>query len=447
MSRPITDVNQNLISDFTAKIHSSLQYAGQSESDRVQTDLFLKHLTYTSENSPFYKDVIRKNKIDITQIKTHTDIVQLPFTEKSDMNGENSFLAVPEHKIVDICLTSATSGSTPTMISQTESDLSRLAYNEELAFGMAGVTKHDTMLICAAIDRCFMAGIAYFLGGIKLKARILRGGSGSAAQHWELIKLGNVTVIVGVPSLIYKIGQYALEEGKDPSKTNVRKLIAIGEQTRDKDLNLLPVSEELENMWGANVYSTYASSELATTFCECKIRSGGHLRPELNLLEIISDDGKALSDGDIGEVVTTPLGVTGMPLIRFKTGDISYIINKPCSCGRTTKRLGPIIGRKNQMLKYKGTTLFPNSVISALEGDSRFHGGYVEALKNNDGTDRVILYASLSDPELNETWIKETLRAKIRVVPELKIISKEKTDKKVYQFDKKRKRITFYDLR
>ena len=103
------------------------------------------------------------------------------------------------------------------------------------------------------------------------------------------------------------------------------------------------------------------------------------------------------------------------------------------------------------MLKYKGTTVFPNAILSCLEGDQRFHSGYIEVKKNKDGTDRILLYAAISDKKPdennNENWISELLRAKVRVVPEIRIIDKEKADKKVYQFDKKRKRMTFFDLR
>jgi len=444
-----------LINDFSAKKYSFLQFAKANEIKKVQTELFLSHLTFTIGNSPFYKKLYKDRKIDLNQIKKLSNIERLPLTQKSDLVSTKEFLCVDNKEIVDVCLTSATSGSTPTIISQTSSDLSRLAYNEELAFAMTGINDTDTMLICAAIDRCFMAGIAYFLGGVKLKARVLRGGSGSAAQHWELIKLADATVIVGVPSLMYKIGQYAIENNEMPYATSVKKLIAIGEPTKDERLNLLPIAGELEKMWDAKIFSTYASSEIATTFCECNARKGGHLRPELNITEILDDEGNRAQDGEKGEVVVTPLGVTGMPLIRFKTGDISYLIDEKCSCGRTTKRIAPIIGRKNQMLKYKGTSIFPNAILDCLEGDQRFHSGYIEVKKNKDGTDRILLCAALCDENPNKIqensqnidWISDVLRAKVRVVPEIRIIGREQADKKVYQFDKKRKRITFFDLR
>ena len=439
------------ITDFSAKKYASLQFAESDEIEKIQTKLFLSHLNFTVNNSPFYKKLYKDKKIDLKKIKKLSDIKHLPITQKNDLLSTKDFLCVDNKEIVDVCLTSATSGSVPTLISLTSSDLSRLAYNEELAFAMTGINDNDTLLICAAIDRCFMAGIAYFLGGIKLKARVLRSGSGSPSQHWELIKLADATVIVGVPSLMYKIGQHALACNEQPAATQIKKLIAIGEPSRDENLNLLPIAGELEKMWGARIYSTYASSEIATTFCECSARRGGHLRPELNITEILDNDGNSVKDGEKGEVVVTPLGITGMPLIRFETGDISYLMNEKCSCGRTTKRIAPILGRKNQMLKYKGTTVFPNAILSCLEGDQRFHNGYIEARKNNDGTDRILLYAALcdknSDENHDENWISEILRAKVRVVPEIRITDREKVDKKVYQFDKKRKRMTFFDLR
>jgi phenylacetate-CoA ligase len=440
--------NYGLINDLKYNEYIDLQFSDENSIQEIQNRLFLEHFIYVIDNSPFYRNLYDKKEININEIKSIDDITKLPFTKKNDINEK--FICVDQKEIIDLCLTSGTSG-VPTIIPLTSNDLARLAFNEEVSFKIAGVTETDTMLICAAIDKCFMAGIAYFLGGVKLNARMVRAGSNDSAQSWEMLNFTDATVIVGVPSLIHRIGQYALKIGKNPANTKVKKLIAIGEPIRNKDLNLIPIAAQLEKMWDAKIFSTYASSEIATTFCECEQQQGGHIRPELNVVEIVDDNGKHVEDGLTGEVVTTPLGVTGMPLIRFKTGDVSFIIKEKCLCGRMTKRLGPILGRKNQMLKYKGTTIFPESIISILEGDEKFHGGYVEALKNNDGTDRVILYASLadnnSDPDMETAWIREKLRSKIRVAPEINIISKEEADNRIYQLDKKRKRQTFFDKR
>ena len=439
--------SNQFIADYKFR-NMDIQHYLKKQINQLQIDLLQQHLQYIAQNSPFYQRVFRKNQIDISRIKNINDLKIIPPTSKEDLIHHNDeFLAAPEEDVIDVCMTSATSGEKPAMLLQTHSDLIRLAYNEEVAFGMTGLCEKDILMVCAALDRAFMAGLAYFMGGSKLNARVVRSGSGSAAQHWEMLKITNATALVGVPSLMRKIAEYGLECGEDPRKTQVKKLIAIGEPTRDRSLHLLPLTRSLEEMWDAEIYSTYASTELATTYCECQKRQGGHVRPEMIIAEILDDNNDPVPVGEQGEVVVTPLGVTGMPLLRFKTGDIAFIINEPCTCGRTTQRIAPVLGRKKQMLKYKGTTLFPNSILAALEGVSFFEEGYVEVRSNPDGTDNVLLHLCLKDNTINKNVIEEHLRAKIRVVPEIIIKSKDEIMNVIYQPEKKRKRITFIDSR
>jgi len=439
--------NMELITDFKFR-NSDIQHFDRSQIEKLQTGLFSEQLNYIAKKSPFYKALFEKNNIAVTKISDISDLSLIPTTSKEDLIQHNhDFLSVSEEEVLDVCLTSATSGQKPAILLQTHSDLIRLAYNEEIAFAMTGLSDKDTLLICAALDRAFMAGLAYFLGGSKLNARLVRSGSGSAAQHWQMLKITGATAIVGVPSLMRKIAEYGFECGEDPRGTYVKRLIAIGEPTRDKYLNLLPLTKKLEEMWDADIYCTYASTELATTYCECPVRQGGHVRPELIVTEILDEHDNPLHDGQQGEVVVTPLGVTGMPLLRFKTGDISFIIDEPCACGRTTKRIAPILGRKQQMLKYRGTTVFPNSILAALEGSNFFEEGYVEVKSNPDGTDHVVLHLCLKNKSVEKSLIEDHLRARIRVVPEIKIQSKDDIIKIMYQPEKKRKRITFVDSR
>jgi phenylacetate-CoA ligase len=425
-----------------------LQYEPAKEIKKIQNSLLADHIEYVAKNSPYYKSVFHSSGLNHKDIQDMSSLKKIPPTTKDDLIEKNQqFLAVNPDEIVDVCLTSGTTGDTPAMLLQTQSDLARLALNEEIAFHLAGLTEKDTLLICAALDRAFMAGLAYFLGGLRIKARMVRSGAGSASQHWHLIKITHATALVGVPSLMLRIAEYGTSLGEDPSETEVKKLIAIGESVRDRNFNLLPLAQKNEEIWDAQIYSTYASTELATTFCECDVRRGGHLRPELIVLEIVDENNNPLSDGQEGEIVVTPLGVKGMPLVRFKTGDVSFVIPEPCKCGRKTSRLGPILGRKNQMLKYKGTTIFPNAIISALEGQDYFEGGYVEARRNVDGTDRVILHLASTNPQMIEPLVENELRGKIRVVPEIVFHSKEEINCMVFQPEKKRKRITFVDSR
>lgn len=447
MKRPDIPPFNNFAS-FPGEQFAYLQFATPDEILAVQNKLLADHVEYAALHSPFYRALFYQMGLDYREIRTACDLLHLPLIQKHDLLEHNlRFLAVDRHEVVDVCLTSATTGVKPAMLLQTAQDIARLAYNEALAFDMAGITSADTLLVIAALDRGFMAGLAYFLGGIKLGALTVRGGAGSAEQNWHLIHTTGATAIVGVPSMMRKIAEYALSIGESPAKSPVRKLVAIGESLRDAHLNPLPLTESVERVWDAKLYATYASTESATSFCECRERKGGHLRPELIVAEIIGEDGKPVEKGQIGEVVVTPLGVKGMPLLRFCSGDISFMIEEPCGCGRTTPRIGPVLGRKNQMLKLKGTTLFPTQILSVLDGNPAFYGGYVEASNHPDGTDQVILHAALNTESYPISRLQEELRAKLRVVPVIHLVSRAELDAKVNRPDKSRKKITFFDSR
>lgn len=441
------DYQASVLKDYPAKDYYGLDFETYEDILKIQDRLLIKHLHYTVSNSRFYRAFFERHGLAVNSINGVKDLGQIPLTTKMDLERyNNEFLACDPQEVVDVCLTSATTGDAPNMLLQSSSDLARLAYNEEAAFRMIGIGAGDTLVICAAIDRCFMAGLAYYLGGLKVGARMVRAGSGSAAQHWHMIKTTGATGIVGVPSLIRKIGQYAMECGEHPEKTGIRLMVAIGEGIRDHELNLLPAANQIEEMWGAPLYSTYASTEMATAFCECRERKGGHVRPELIIIEIVDDSGNQVPPGGTGEVVITPLGVTGMPLIRFSTGDISFLITGPCGCGRSTPRIGPVLGRKNQMLKYKGTTVFPSSILSVAEGIEGVEGVCIEARKKDDGTDNIFLYVVCKNPLVLERVIVENMRARIRVVPEIIFVSEEEFKNKTYH-PEKRKKISFIDFR
>ncbi|MCH5688982.1 hypothetical protein LWM68_34850 [Niabella sp. W65] len=131
---------------------------------------------------------------------------------------------------------------------------------------------------------------------------------------------------------------------------------------------------------------------MQTAFTECEAGKGGHLNPELLIVELIDEMGQPVADGEPGEVTITTLGVEGMPLLRYKTGDICKAYTEPCSCGRHTLRLSPVIGRKKQMIKYKGTTLFAPALFEIIHRIDAIKEYVVEVYNNEIGTDEVLLH-------------------------------------------------------
>jgi phenylacetate-CoA ligase len=314
----------------------------------------------------------------------------------------------------------------------TENDLRRLAYNEEISFASCGLNSDDVVLLTCTIDRCFIAGLAYFSGVRNLGAAAIRNGLSSVESHMEIIRRLKPTAIVGVPTFLLKLGQFLKTEGIDPTTTGVKKLVCIGEPIRDNNLLFLNVGEQLELIWGAKVYSTYASSETITSFCECTAQRGGHLHPDLAVVEIVSELGEVLPCGETGEVVVTPMGIEGMPLVRFKTGDVSFLIDEPCPCGRNSLRLGPILGRKNQMIKLKGTTLYPNSINTVLDTLPGVTEYYVTATSDYDLSDVVRIFVAVGNDTCSAEMIMDKLQAHLRVRPEVIITSDEQIRNKVY---------------
>lgn len=412
----------------------------------LQLQLLQRHLHCLQDTSPYYQKLFRQIGFSASKFSSLDELSALPLTSKDDLTSHNrDFLAVTSEQVVDICQTSGTTGD-PVTIWQTEGDLQRLADNEYRAFVAAGIGKTDRVLIGAALDRVFMAGLAYFLGLRQIGATAIRAGSGQPELVAELIRQQRPNVLVGVPSLLLRVAQQFQQRGEDPTQLGIEKLICIGEPIRAENLTLSPLGEVLQTSWSAQVLGTYASTEMATAFADCSSGCGGHLLPELVVVEIVAKDGSVLPQGEAGEVVVTPLGIEGTPLLRYRTGDIARLHFDPCSCGRQTPRLGPILGRRAQMLKYRGTTLFPATIGSVLQGLTGVQGYYLEVYSEFDLSDRVRVVVGCRDSSLSATTIATAIAAKTRVKPEVVIATPEDIINKTIQ-PEFRKPVTFFDYR
>lgn len=380
-----------------------------------------KTLQYLKEHSKYYSGLFEVNKIDINEINTIEDLVKIPTTSKEELQKYNSdFICVGKNEIIDYLTTSGTTGD-PVKYALTDNDLDRLAYNECMGFKCAGCTENDIFQLMTTIDRRFMAGMAYFLGSRKLKSAMIRVGNGIPELQWDTINRFSPTVIIAVPSFILNIIAYAEKNGIDYHNSSLKKAICIGESMRNSDFSFNTLGKKINERWpGLKLYSTYASTEMAASFTECDYGIGGHLRPELIIAEFLNDTNQPVKEGEPGELTITSLGVEGMPLLRFKTGDICHAYYEPCKCGRNTLRVGPVIGRKNHMIKFKGTTLYPPALYDILDNIDDVKNYVVEIYTNNLGTDEILIRIGSSNHSENfEKAIKDHFRAKLRVAPSI----------------------------
>jgi len=419
-----------------------------AEQKKFQESLLPELFSYLKTNSKFYSELFAKNDIDISKIKTLEDLQKIPVTTKDDIQLRNDdFVCVTPVKIIDYITTSGTLGD-PVTFPLTDKDLDRLAYNEFISFVCADGTADDIYQLMTTLDRRFMAGLAYYLGIRKLGAGVVRVGAGIPELQWDTIRRINPTAFVTVPSFLLKLIEYADANGIDYHSTSINKAICIGEALRNQDFNLSTLGQKIQDKWNIKLYSTYASTEMSAAFTECKEGKGGHHHPELVIVEFLDEENNPVKEGEAGEVTITTLGVEGMPLLRFKTGDLCYHYSEPCSCGRKTIRLGPIVGRRKQMIKYKGTTLYPPALYDILNNIDGVTNYVVEVYTNEIGTDEILIRIGCADiPENFEKDIKDHFRAKLRVAPlirfeEADLISKlqfpELSRKPVIFFDKRK---------
>ena len=400
---------------------------------QLQESALKKLIKYVTASSPFYREVFAANNISPASIKKVGDLRKIPTTSKENLQLRNDdFLCVTKNKIIEYSSTSGTLGN-PVTIALTENDLNRLAYNEYLSLTCADGTAEDIYQLMLTLDRQFMAGMAYYSGIRKMGGGIIRLGPGVPSLQLETIQRLKPTAIVAVPSFIIKLAGFANEHKIDLNSTSVKKIICIGENIRNSDFSTNILGRKITDTWNIKLYSTYASTEMQTAFTECRELQGGHMQPELIILEMLDENEQPVAPGQHGEVTITTLGVEGMPLLRYKTGDICCYYDEPCGCGRNSLRLSPVLGRKKQMIKYKGTTLYPPALFDMLNGMEDVQDFVAEVYSNEMGTDEVLLHILPSElTEECDHRIRSILQARLRVSPHIKYVDLEEMQKMQY---------------
>ncbi|MGL5938327.1 MAG: phenylacetate--CoA ligase family protein [Phocaeicola sp.] len=401
--------------------HSKLSFATPEAISRFQEERLQEEIAYLNQHSPYYQRVFRENGIDPHSIQTIKDLQLLPVTTKEDLQCYNEeFLAVPKGEIIDYVTTSGTLGN-PVTLALTDSDLSRLAYNESLSFTTAGALPSDILQLMVTLDKRFMAGLAYFMGARELGCGVVRVGNGIPELQWDTIHRINPTVCVVVPSFLMKLIEFAKANHIDYRQSSLKRAICIGESLRLPSGEYTALGLKLTKEWPElELFSTYASTEMQSSFTECEHHCGGHLPVDLIIVELLDEHNKPVKENEVGEVTITTLGVRGMPLLRFKTGDVCMAYKEPCACGRNSMRLSSVLGRKGQMIKYKGTTLYPTALYDILEHLPEVESYMIEVYTGELGTDQIVLkIGSRRADDVFEKELKDLFRSKVRVAPEI----------------------------
>ncbi len=405
----------------------------------LQQRLLDRHLAYAS-CSPLYAGRIPRNKG-----RALTNLAALPTTSRDELMqaGPRAYACQPE-AVREWVTTSGTTGK-PLRVPLTAADLNRLAVNEAVALNIAGIHAGDTLLIAVAFDRMFVAGLAYWLGAQRLGVGCVRAGPFYASDASALAALAadyRRPFLLTVPSLL---AASLAASGTQPP--NLAAIISIAEPVRRVDLSPNILATRLSEHFHAPVLSTCAGTEICTTFAEGPQCQGGHFNPRLAVVEILDEAGRPVPDGATGEVVVTPLGVEGMPLLRFRTGDLAALHTQPCPCGRTTPRLGPVVGRMQQRLKVRGASLFPGTISEWLQNTADVAEFLIVARQDFDLSDRITLHVALHRSAEN---IRQRLRQQARTIlrsPAHIVFTSPQAIRKLQRQTNPRKPSRFLDLR
>lgn len=380
--------------------------------------------------SPYYSSVFTRHGIRAEDIRTPEDIRKLPFTTKADMRDHYPFGLVAgdmSEEGVRIHSSSGTTGN-PTVVVHSQHDLDSWANLVARCLYMVGLRRSDVFQNSSGYGM-FTGGLGFQYGAERLGALTVPAAAGNSKRQIKFITDFRTTGLHAIPSYAIRLAEAFREEGIDPRSTSLTTLIIGAEPHTDQQRRKI---EELLNIKAYNCFGLTEMNGPGVAF-ECTEQNGMHLWEDCYWMEIIDPEtGEPVPEGEIGELVLTTLDRDMMPMIRYRTRDLTRILPGPCPCGRTHRRIDRIKGRSDDMFIIKGVNIFPMQIEKILMQFSELGSQYLITLENRDSQDEMIVEVELSDLstdnyiELEQIRreITRQLRDEILVTPKLKLVKK-----------------------
>ena len=362
----------------------------------------LRHMACKAyENVPFYKKRFDESGIKPEMIKSLSDLKNLPFTTKEDLRDNYPFglFAEPMKNVVRLHASSGTTGK-PVVAGYTKGDIE--VWSEAIAriVTAGGIDENDVVQISFGYG-LFTGGFGLHYGIEKVGATIVPMSSGNTQKQLMLMQDFGTTALVATPSYAMYLSEMIKEKGIPRDNFKLKYGFFGSEAMSEK------MREKLEDSMGILVTSNYGLTEVMGPGVsgECIYKCGEHINEDMFIVEIIDPKtGEVLPYGESGEVVITTLTKEAMPVLRYRTRDISYIIPEPCTCGRTSYRLAPIQGRTDDMLKIKGVNLFPSEIESVVLEFPQVSPNYQLILRRENMLDTLEIVVELVDGSLLERF-------------------------------------------
>lgn len=373
----------------------------RADMEALQLERLRWAVRFCYENVPFYRKRLDEAGVTPDKIKTLRDIRHIPFTTKADLRDTYPFglFGVPMKDIVRIHASSGTTGK-PTVVGYTKRDLDNWA--EMIARIVYGVgANEDTIVQIAFGYGMFTGALGLHYGLEKVGASVVPCSSGNSEKQLMFMRDFKTNCLVATPSYALYLSELARESGYPMSDYHLR-LGLLGSEGCTPEMR-----DQIEKNWGMFVTDNYGLSETGGPGMsgECMERAGLHINEDFYYCEIIDPNtGEVLEPGATGELVVTTLTKEGIPMLRYRTKDITRINYEPCKCGRTTARMDKIKGRSDDMLKIRGVNVFPSQVESVLIGMEELGPHYQLVVRREGFADTLEVRVELIDGSLLERY-------------------------------------------
>jgi phenylacetate-CoA ligase len=351
--------------------------------------------------TPFYKEKFKMMSIKPEDINTLEDVRKLPFTTKKDLRNHYPFglFTVPMSEVVRIHSSSGTTGK-PTVVGYTKADME--VWDEVMArvFTMAGATSEDIVHNGYGYG-LFTGGLGFHNGAEKVGATIVPASGGMTDRQLMLMKDFGATILAATPTFSLHMAEVAKKAGTNYLKDYKLKAGIFGAEPTSKGLK-----EEVKEAWGINYHEVYGLSEIIGpgVACSCKESELLHVFEDHFLFEIIdSKTGEAMPEGERGELVITSLTKQALPLLRYRTGDITSITKEPCKCGRTMIRMESIVGRADDMLIISGVNVYPSQIEHVIANTEGVTLNYQIIADKKGHLDKLEIHVEVSDDIMSDS--------------------------------------------
>ena len=402
----------------------------RQEIESYQLDRLHKTLEHCM-NSPFYRERFAREGLKPSDIKTLDDIRKIPFTTKQDLRDTYPFgiASVPLEQCARLHSSSGTTGN-PTVILHTKKDLEEWANAVARCLWMVGCRPNDVFQNASGYGM-FTGGLGFQYGAEKLGMLTVPAGAGNTLRQIKFFTDFGTTVVHAIPSYASRIFEVMQEKGIDPRKDTKLRTLVIGAEPHSEDTR-----KRIEEMLGVKAYNSFGMSEMCGpgVAFECPEQNGMHIWEDYYIVEIVDPDTlEPVPDGEVGELVLTTLKREAMPLLRYRTRDLTRILPGDCPCGRHHKRLDRMKGRSDDMIILKGVNIFPIQIETILMQFKELASDYLITLETKESNDAMTVEVEVADNlsfddfgrlQNLEREITRQLRDEILITPRVRLVPK-----------------------